>query len=132
MCWLMFIILFFFVDQLSRLHMILKPFMLRRIKKDVEHEMAEKVTTDTSHSIAIISSLSQVEVHLRCALSTRQRRLYHRLRERISIDDLLHSSNQQISKDSTSHLMNLVMQFRKVLDKCLFSCAYFDGSLSGV
>ena len=32
-----------FTDQLSRLHMILKPFMLRRIKKDVEHEMAEKV-----------------------------------------------------------------------------------------
>jgi hypothetical protein len=32
-------------NQLSRLHMILKPFMLRRIKKDVEHEMAEKVTT---------------------------------------------------------------------------------------
>ena len=30
-------------DQLSRLHLILKPFMLRRIKKDVEHEMAEKV-----------------------------------------------------------------------------------------
>ena len=30
-------------EQLSRLHMILKPFMLRRIKRDVEHEMAEKV-----------------------------------------------------------------------------------------
>ena len=30
-------------SQLSRLHMILKPFMLRRIKRDVEHEMAEKV-----------------------------------------------------------------------------------------
>ena len=36
-------------NQLSRLHMILKPFMLRRIKRDVEHEMAEKVghTLDT-------------------------------------------------------------------------------------
>ena len=33
----------FVIDQLTRLHMILKPFMLRRIKKDVEHEMAEKV-----------------------------------------------------------------------------------------
>lgn len=31
-------------DQLSRLHLILKPFMLRRIKKDVENEMADKVT----------------------------------------------------------------------------------------
>ena len=30
-------------DQLSRLHMILKPFMLRRIKRDVENELSEKV-----------------------------------------------------------------------------------------
>ena len=28
--------------QLHRLHMILKPFMLRRVKKDVEHEMPTK------------------------------------------------------------------------------------------
>lgn len=34
----------FELDQLSRLHMILKPFMLRRIKKDVENEMADKVS----------------------------------------------------------------------------------------
>lgn len=32
-----------FSDQLSRLHMILKPFMLRRIKKDVENELSDKV-----------------------------------------------------------------------------------------
>jgi DNA helicase INO80 len=88
-------------NQLSRLHMILKPFMLRRIKKDVEHEMAEKI-----------------EIHLSCGLSGRQKELYHRLKERISIDDLLHSSvSQHQSKDSTSGtstLMNIVMQFRKV------------------
>ena len=30
-------------DQLSRLHLILKPFMLRRVKKEVEHEMAAKI-----------------------------------------------------------------------------------------
>lgn len=29
--------------QLRRLHMILKPFMLRRIKKNVQNELAEKV-----------------------------------------------------------------------------------------
>ena len=37
--------------QLSRLHLILKPFMLRRIKKDVEHEMAEKVSRQHTHTI---------------------------------------------------------------------------------
>ena len=29
--------------QVSRLHKILKPFMLRRVKKDVEHELAPKL-----------------------------------------------------------------------------------------
>lgn len=29
--------------QLRRLHMILKPFMLRRIKKHVQNELSEKV-----------------------------------------------------------------------------------------
>lgn len=33
-------------DQLSRLHMILKPFMLRRIKKDVENELSDKVDVE--------------------------------------------------------------------------------------
>lgn len=31
--------------QLQRLHAILKPFMLRRIKKDVEHELGQKYET---------------------------------------------------------------------------------------
>jgi chromatin-remodeling ATPase INO80 len=30
--------------QLRRLHMILKPFMLRRIKKNVQNELGEKVS----------------------------------------------------------------------------------------
>ena len=34
---------YFSTDQLSRLHMILKPFMLRRVKKDVENELSDKV-----------------------------------------------------------------------------------------
>ena len=29
--------------QVSRLHQILKPFMLRRVKKDVEHELVPKI-----------------------------------------------------------------------------------------
>lgn len=29
--------------QLSRLHSILKPFMLRRVKKEVEHELGDKI-----------------------------------------------------------------------------------------
>lgn len=35
---------FLISDQLGRLHMILKPFMLRRVKKDVENELSDKVS----------------------------------------------------------------------------------------
>ena len=55
-----------------------------------------------------------------CGLSSRQKELYHRLKERISIDDLLKSSlshSNTASKDSTSTLMNIVMQFRKVRER---------------
>lgn len=87
-------------DQLTRLHMILKPFMLRRIKQDVEHEMAPKV-----------------EVEVACPLSSLQRRLYQRLRNKITVEELLQSSTVHGGcgdTAKTSSLMNLVMQFRKV------------------
>uniref|UniRef100_A0A3Q4BIZ5 Chromatin-remodeling ATPase INO80 n=1 Tax=Mola mola TaxID=94237 RepID=A0A3Q4BIZ5_MOLML len=82
-------------NQLSRLHMILKPFMLRRIKKDVENELSDKVEE---------------------GLTSRQRLLYQALRNKISIEDLLQSSmgTAQQAHSTTSSLMNLVMQFRKV------------------
>ncbi|KAK7925849.1 hypothetical protein WMY93_008159 [Mugilogobius chulae] len=86
-------------NQLSRLHMILKPFMLRRIKKDVENELSDKI-----------------EILTYCQLTTRQRLLYKALRNKISIEDLLQSSmgTAQQAHSTTSSLMNLVMQFRKV------------------
>jgi DNA helicase INO80 len=84
-------------NQLSRLHMILKPFMLRRIKKDVEHEMAPKV-----------------EVELSCPLTPLQQRIYQRLRNKITVEELLQNSTVAGDSSRTSSLMNLVMQFRKV------------------
>lgn len=35
---------YFVIDQLSRFYMILKFFMLRRVKKDVENELFDKVS----------------------------------------------------------------------------------------
>ncbi|GLG99211.1 Chromatin-remodeling ATPase INO80 [Gryllus bimaculatus] len=85
--------------HLSRLHMILKPFMLRRIKKDVENELSDKI-----------------EVMVYCPLTTRQKLLYSALKKKIRIEDLLYSytGTNQTSQSVTSSLMNLVMQFRKV------------------
>ncbi|XP_077993238.1 chromatin-remodeling ATPase INO80-like [Glandiceps talaboti] len=87
-------------EQLSRLHMILKPFMLRRIKKDVENELSDKI-----------------EILVYCHLTTRQRLLYQAVKNKISIEDLLQTSRAHTSsqiQSTASSLMNLVMQFRKV------------------
>uniref|UniRef100_A0A182SK95 Chromatin-remodeling ATPase INO80 n=1 Tax=Anopheles maculatus TaxID=74869 RepID=A0A182SK95_9DIPT len=92
--------------QISRLHMILKPFMLRRIKKDVENELSDKI-----------------EIMVYCPLTTRQKLLYVALKKEICIEDLLNlttvggggsGDGQSIDRNFTSNLMNLVMQFRKV------------------
>lgn len=53
------LILYFFTEHLSRLHMILKPFMLRRVKTDVENELSDKI-----------------EIMVYCPLTTRQKMLY--------------------------------------------------------
>ncbi|XP_040576365.1 chromatin-remodeling ATPase INO80 isoform X2 [Lepeophtheirus salmonis] len=84
--------------QISRLHLILKPFMLRRIKKDVENELTDKL-----------------EVLLYCPLTIRQKLLYMGLKKKIHIEELLSGLGSQNHNSAlTSSLMNLVMQFRKV------------------
>lgn len=59
----------------------------------------------------------QIEILTYCQLTLRQRLLYQALRNKISIEDLLQSSmgTAQQAHSTTSSLMNLVMQFRKVL-----------------
>lgn len=83
-------------DQLKRLHMILKPFMLRRVKKHVQKELGDKIEEDVF-----------------CDLTYRQRAYYGNLRSRISIMDLVEKAAIGDDQD-TATLMNLVMQFRKV------------------
>ncbi|KAI6081457.1 hypothetical protein F4821DRAFT_249246 [Hypoxylon rubiginosum] len=83
-------------DQLRRLHMILKPFMLRRVKKHVQKELGDKIELDVF-----------------CDLTYRQRAYYRNLRNQISIMDLIEKATLGDDQDSGT-LMNLVMQFRKV------------------
>ncbi|KER21238.1 hypothetical protein T265_10398 [Opisthorchis viverrini] len=98
-------------NQLSRLHLILKPFMLRRTKAEVEHEISTKT-----------------EITLNCPLSQRQQLLYERLRNKIRLEDLStvigangfaeigpnSTALEGAGSSSTAHLINLVMQLRKV------------------
>ncbi|KAL0208001.1 hypothetical protein P9112_010588 [Eukaryota sp. TZLM1-RC] len=85
-------------QHLKRLHLILKPFMLRREKKDVESEMTPKI-----------------EIVLRCDLSNKQKALYESLKNSQSVSQSLNQSfNQSAVKEESETLLNLVMQLRKV------------------
>ncbi|KAL5535629.1 INO80 [Sanghuangporus sanghuang] len=83
--------------QLRRLHMILKPFMLRRVKRHVQNELGEKI-----------------ELDIYVNLSPRQRALYKALRANISVAELIEKASHIGDADAARTLMNLVMQFRKV------------------
>eukprot|EP00897_Mesotaenium_endlicherianum_P002362 jgi/Mesen1/2153/ME000152S01239 len=83
--------------QLTRLHSILKPFMLRRVKRDVESEMTNKR-----------------EIVLPCALHSRQQVLYRGIKDKISIAELFDGAGGQLNEKKVLHLMNIVIQLRKV------------------
>lgn len=104
--------------QLRRLHMILKPFMLRRIKKNVQNELSDKVSDvkrRSCHEFADGSCLlPQIEIDVFCELTSRQRTMYRTLKENISITDLVARATSLNDDDSVKRLMNLIMQFRKV------------------
>ncbi|KAJ3347539.1 RSC chromatin remodeling complex ATPase component, partial [Kappamyces sp. JEL0680] len=73
---------------IRRLHKVLRPFLLRRLKKDVESELPDKV-----------------ETVIKCPMSALQSRLYAQIRARKFGGDGL------VRKKA---LNNLVMQFRKI------------------
>jgi DNA helicase INO80 len=100
--------------QLRRLHMILKPFMLRRVKRHVQNELSEKVRLKMSFIIGSLIAIGQIEIDIYCDLSPRQRVLYRGLRANISVTELLQKAANIGDADSAMSLMNLVMQFRKV------------------
>ncbi|XP_022925143.1 DNA helicase INO80-like isoform X2 [Cucurbita moschata] len=82
--------------QLNRLHSILKPFMLRRVKKDVVSELTKK---------------TEITVH--CKLSSRQQAFYQAIKNKISLAGLF-DSNRHINGKKALSLMNIVIQLRKV------------------
>ena len=54
-------------EQLKRLHQILKPFMLRRVKKDVEHEIGPKK-----------------EYEILCYMTEKQKILYNSIKQKLN------------------------------------------------
>ncbi|XP_048235895.1 chromatin-remodeling ATPase INO80 isoform X2 [Ricinus communis] len=83
--------------QLNRLHAILKPFMLRRVKKDVITELTRK---------------TEVTVH--CKLSSRQQAFYQAIKNKISLAELFDGNRGHLNEKKLMSLMNIVIQLRKV------------------
>lgn len=75
---------------ISRLHQVLRPFMLRRLKTDVEAHLPDKV-----------------EIVFRCNMSSWQRVLYRQVRNRLGIAS-------GAGNGSVKSFNNAVMQFKKV------------------
>ncbi|KAF8396193.1 hypothetical protein HHK36_017806 [Tetracentron sinense] len=83
--------------QLNRLHAVLKPFMLRRVKKDVITEMTGKI-----------------EVTVHCKLSSRQQAFYQAIKNKISLAEFFDGSRGHLNEKKILNLMNIVIQLRKV------------------
>ena len=81
---------------IRRLHKVLRPFLLRRLKKDVENQLPEKV-----------------EYILKCEMSGLQKALYTHMQQKGAM--LTNISRQgERSTIGTKALMNTIMQLRKL------------------
>lgn len=78
-------------------HAILKPFMLRRVKKDVVSELTGK---------------TEITVH--CKLSSRQQAFYQAIKNKISLAELFDGNRGHLNEKKILNLMNIVIQLRKV------------------
>merc|ERR1712038_750423 len=78
-----------------RLHKVLRPFLLRRLKKDVESQLTDKV-----------------EYIIKCEMSGLQRALYTHMQERGVM--LTQEAKTGQAKGGTKALMNTIMQLRKL------------------
>lgn len=80
---------------IRRLHKILRPFLLRRLKKEVESQLPDKV-----------------EYVIKCQMSCLQKMMYHLTQKNSSA--LFQGSTDSSRKSQPKMLMNTLMQLRKV------------------
>ncbi|WBW73961.1 RSC-type complex ATPase Snf21 [Schizosaccharomyces osmophilus] len=78
---------------IRRLHKVLRPFLLRRLKKDVESELPDKV-----------------EKVIRCQMSGLQQKLYHQMKKH----GILFVEDENKGRAGIKGLQNTVMQLKKI------------------
>ncbi|KAI8319325.1 hypothetical protein GQ54DRAFT_335682 [Martensiomyces pterosporus] len=82
---------------IKRLHKVLRPFLLRRLKKDVEVDLPDKV-----------------EHVIKCSMSAVQSRLYHQMRKFGTLFRGVEAEKHGGGRSSHSSLNNTIMQLRKI------------------
>lgn len=85
---------------IKRLHKVLRPFLLRRLKKDVESEMPDKV-----------------EKVIKCKMSALQLKLYQQMKKHkmiIAGDDSIAPGAKKGKMAGVRGLQNVIMQLRKI------------------
>lgn len=78
---------------IRRLHKVLRPFLLRRLKKEVESQLPDKV-----------------EYIIKCDMSALQRVIYHHMKTR----GVMLTDDGGTGKNGAKTLMNTIMQLRKI------------------
>jgi len=89
-------------DLIRRLHKVLRPFILRRLKSDVEKQMPKKY-----------------EHVIKCKLSKRQRLLYNEFMS-------LASTKEKLATGHYMSVINILMQLRKVSLKNILTFFFFE------
>jgi SWI/SNF-related matrix-associated actin-dependent regulator of chromatin subfamily A protein 2/4 len=80
---------------IRRLHKVLRPFLLRRLKKEVESQLPEKT-----------------EYVIKCDMSALQRRVYQHMQKNGLL--LTDGTDQKKGRGTTKALLNTIMQLRKI------------------
>lgn len=83
---------------IRRLHKVLRPFLLRRLKKEVESQLPDKV-----------------EYVIKCDMSALQRLIYNHMKSRgVLLTNTADEEKGEKGKTKTKTLMNTIMQLRKI------------------
>lgn len=98
---------------ISKLHQILKPFLLRRVKTDVETSLPGKM-----------------EVILYAPMSSKQKKINTQLRDKTLAEVMSKANKARGGGTSVATLNNMLMQMRKNCNHPDLITAPFDGSLT--
>ncbi|KAJ1921920.1 ATP-dependent DNA helicase Snf21 [Mycoemilia scoparia] len=82
---------------IRRLHKVLRPFLLRRLKRDVEADLPDKV-----------------EHIVMCKMSPLQQKLYNQMRKHATLFNVQSDGGKGGARSSISGLSNTIMQLRKI------------------